>query len=355
MKKEEKQRLFDALEKRSSLNVSRRVLAQNGFPRGIGWAQIRDKLKDSTVEAKADYGGLRNGLRSLLTASNKTVRVYKIDKADRATFEKKFADLKIDHTGEFAKAFPYPVPDNVLASMALQPTNVVSKSDMLQARGLLLSSVHIINVREELTAGQIGATASKYDEVFGIRTIKFQTFDTVLLSKNNPYIYVLTDSHTNHTVESLRALQSSTKDKINKILGKNALKKPENLFPTIETIYNSKEGVVRRLHYTTTTGAGKQEWMRGHASCLREELAHKAGMTALSGKYSGYALDVEWELSEVEGYLPTPSLGLHGAYRITYDPKPKVTEAIVRGCANQSELQFVLQKLMEHLAGVSKI
>ena len=355
MKKDEKKRLFEALESRTNLTVARRVLADNDFPRGVGWKQIREKLSDAKVEAAADFDGLRDGLRGLITSNDKTLRIYKIDAADRTKFEKKFEDAKVDKTSEFAKAFPYPITDGVLAALPPQPTEIISKYNGSACRGLILSSVHIVDVREKLTPKQVGANASQYDEVYGIRSIKYQTFDTVLISKKHPYIFILTDTHFNQTIGTTLALQSSCKKKINSFLGKKALSKAENIFPSIGNLYNSKEGVVRRLHYTTTTGAGKQEWMRGQGSCLRDELAHKAGMTALSGQYTGYAIDVEWELDEENGYIPKPTLGIHGAYRITYEVTPEITDASVRGCADQSELRFLIEKLMKQHSGLQEM
>lgn len=355
MKKDEKKRLFDALESRTNLTIARRVLAYNDFPRGVGWQQIRDKLSDAEVQAAADFDGLRDGLREMITSNDKTLRIYKIDPADRANFEKKFEDEKVDKSNEFAKAFPYPIADSVLANLQPQPAQIVSKYDGSRCRGLILSSIHIVNVREPITPNQVGVSVSQYDEIYGIKSIKYQTFDTVLISKKNPYIYVLTDTHFNQTVGTTMALHSSCKKKINSLIGKKALDKPENLFPTIGKLYNSQEGVVRRLHYTTPTGAGKQEWMRGQDSCLRDELAHKAGMTALSGQYTGYAIDVEWELDEENGYTPLPILGIHGSYRITYAVSPEITDASVRGCADQSELRFLIEKLMEQHSGIQEM
>lgn len=347
--------LFDALQKRTSMRVVRRVLANNGFPRGQGWDSIKDKLKDKNVAAKADFQGLQDGLRELLIAGDKGVRVFDLTKGNAATLRSMVSGLKIQQGNVFATHFPYPVPDNVLAGLPPQPTMPVAKFQGPQGTGLLFSSVNIIEVRERLTAAQIGATAANYDEVIGIRKVKFQTFDALIVSKTKDYAYVLTDAHLDTTQGTRQALHSNVRNAVNSMAGTKVIDKPINLLPLIEPIYNSTEGLVKRLHYTTTTETGNQQWRRGSGNCLRDELAHKAAMTALAGGYKGYALEIEYPLAEVNGYTPRPLLAIIGLYRMTYELNPCVEDATIWGCATVEEIEKTLAELMVHVTGSKSI
>jgi hypothetical protein len=347
--------LFDALQKRTSMRVVRRVLAKNGFPRGQGWDQVKEKLKDKRIAAKADYQGLQDGLRELLIAGDKAVRVFKLSRANAASLRAAVSKLKIAQTNEFSKHFPYPVPDSVLLNLPPQPAVPVAKFHGAQGEGILFSSLNIIEIRERLTAAQLGATAAAYDEVIGIKKVKFQTFDALIVSKTKDYAYVLTDAHLDTTQGTRRALQSNVREAVNSMVGSKVLAKPVNLLPFIEPIYNSNDGLVKRLHYTTTTESGRQEWMRGSGNCLRAELSHKAGMQALSGAFKGYAIEIEYPLQEVEGYTPRPLVSILGLYRMTYELDPAVDDATIWGCATIAEFEQTLAELMYHVSGSKSI
>lgn len=347
--------LFGALKRRTSIRVARRVLAQNGFPRGSGWEQIIAKMADPEIAANADYAGLERGLGQILTAYDKSLRVYKMDSAQSGVLRAAVASLVIPSSSVFATHFPYPVPENILSNLPPQPSVPIGKFYGPQGDGVLFSSVSILEQREKLTTAQIGPTASAYDEVIGIRKIVWQTFDALIVSKSKPYAYVLTDAYLDTTQATRNALHSTMKAAINRIAQQDVLATPENVLPAIEPIYNSTDGIVRRLHYTTTSSSGKEEWMRGSGNCLRQELAHKAGMTALNGGFKAYGIEVEYPSDEIEGYTPRPLLEINGTYRMTYETNPVVQDFLVRGCATNIELEDTMAQLMLHISGTKSI
>jgi hypothetical protein len=347
--------LFDALQKRTSMRVARRVLAVNGFPRGAGWEQVKEKLKDKHVAAKVDYTGLEDGLRQLLIAGDKGLRIYELSTGGASNLRSAVTALKIPQTGVFATHFPYPVPDGILNGLPPQPAVPVAKFSGAQGTGVLFSSVNIVEIREKLTAAQIGAKASDYDEVIGIKKVKFQTFDALIVSNRKKYAYVLTDAFLDTTQATRRALHSNMKEAINKLAGAKVLGEPLNLLPLVEPVYKSADGAVKRLHYTTTSESGKQEWMRGGGNCLREETSHKAGMKALADGFKAFGIEIEYPLDEVQGYTPRPLLAIIGTYRMTYELAPKVEDATIWGCATIDELENTLAELMVHASGSKSI
>lgn len=348
-------KLFDALQKRSSMRVVRRVLAENGFPRGTGWKQIADKLNDKKVAAKADFPGLEDGLRQLLITTDKGLRIYKLDPKEANALRTAISALKIAQGGVFAQHFPYPVPDSIMKGLPPQPAEPVAKFQGKQSTGVLFSSVNIIEVRERLTPSQMGVKASDYDEIIGIKKVKFPTFDALIMSKSQDFAYVLTDAHLDTTQGTRRGLHSNIVETAKKLAKSNVLKSPVNLLPLIDPMYNSGAGAVKRLHYTTTTSSGKQEWMRGSGNDLRQELSHKAGMTALSGGFKGYSIRVEYPLAKVKTYTPRPLIEIAGVYRMTYEAKPRVEDATVWDCATIDELEHTLAELMLHISGSKSV
>lgn len=348
--------ILKALEKRCSMRVARRVLASNGFPKGSGWKQIRDKLKDAAIASKADYDGLQNSLREILISTDKSCRIFELDSAQVAKLRTTVKSLAIQQSSVFTTHFPMPVPDNILASLPSQSPVPVAKFQTPNVTGLLFSSVRVIDVREHLSAAQFGGNLpSGFDEVIGIKRVKVQTFDVVMISKTRPYAYVLTDAYQDASVTMRRALQSSVADAVNTSAKSKILQTPVNILPTVEPLYKSGTGEVKNLLYITTTSSGKAEWMRGSGNCLRKELAHKAGMAAISKGFQAYGIEIEWPLDEVEGYIPRPSLSVLGQYRLTYEANPRLEEATVWGCATLTELEFVLKELMLPICGAKAL
>ena len=347
-----KKQILDALEKRCSLRVARRILAANGFPKGAGWDQIREKLKDTVVASKADFPGLQSALREILIATDKSVRIFELDAARIASLRSAVASHSIQQSGVFATHFPLPVPANILANLLPQSPVPVAKIQTPNVTGILFSSVRVIDIREHLNAAQFGGNLpSGFDEVIGIKKVKVQTFDAVLVSKTLPYAYVLADAYQDASQAMRRVLQVSVADAVNNIVGSTVLSIPSNLLPTVGSLYISGTGEVKNLLYITTTSSGKTEWMRGSGNCLRNELGHQAGMAVIGAGFQPYGIELEWPLDEVEGYVPRPFLSVLGQYRMTYETNPRLEDATVTGCATLSEFEFVLKELMLPICG----
>lgn len=344
--------VLQALQKRASIRVARRLLAANGFPKGSGWDQISEKLKDKRVAAKADYSGLQDSLRELLIVGDKNIRVFKLSNADAKALRDKIAASKINQSSVFATHFPLPVPDNMLNGLPAQSPVPVAKFKSDNVAGILFSSVKVVEQREKILAATIGAAiAADYEEIIGVRKVKIQTFDALMMSNKSNYAYVLSDAHQDQSQTIRLGLQSSMADAINNFMKSKIINDSVNLFPIIQPLYQSDSGYVKTLFWTTTTSSGKHEWMRGSAVCLRKEIAHKAAMGALGGGFTTYGIELDWALDEVDGYIPRPMLSVVGIYRMLHETQPHLGDAAIWGCASLTEFEFVLKELMVHISG----
>ncbi|MBS0988818.1 hypothetical protein JK182_09100 [Acetobacter okinawensis] len=332
------------------------MLAANGFPKGSGWDQISEKLKDKSVAAKANYAGLKASLRELLIVNDKNIRVCKLKNADATALRDKISVACINQNSVFATHFPLPVPDNILHGMPEQAPIPVAKFQCDGVVGVLFSSIMVVEQRETIHAGRAGkALAADYETIIGIKKVKIQTFDALMMSKKTNYLYVLTDAHQDQSQTARIGLQSSMAEAINNFAGSKVVNACANLFPTIQPLYDSDSGFVKTLSWATTTSSGKYEWMRGGGVCLREEIAHKAAIGALGGGFKIYGIELEWGLDEVMGYTPRPMLSVVGVYRMLYETKPHLGDATVWGCASLNEFEFILKELMVHVSGKKTI
>lgn len=348
--------ILQALQKRASIRVSRRLLAANGFPKGSGWEQITEKLKDKHVAAKADYVGLQDALRELLIVGDKNIRIFKLTNADAKALRDRIAASRINQNSVFTTHFPLPVPDNILHGLPAQAPIPVAKFQSPNVAGVLFSSVMVVEQREKILAAKVGAAlAADYEEIIGVKKVKIQTFDALMMSNKSNYAYILTDAYQDQSQLMRLGLQSAMTNAVNKFAKAKVINGSVNLFPIIQPLYESDTGFVKTLFWTTTTSSGKHEWMRGSGVCLREEIAHKAAMGALGGGFMTYGIELEWGLEEVEGYTPRPMLSVVGIYRMLHETKPHLGDATVWGCASLSEFEFVLKELMVHVSGSKTI
>lgn len=348
--------VLQALQNRASIRVARRLLAANGFPKGSGWEQITEKLKDKAVAAKADYVGLQDSLRELHIVGDKNIRIFKMSNTDAKALRDRIATSRINHSGVFATHFPLPVPNNILHGLPPQSPVPVAKFQSANVTGILFSSVMVVEQREKLPPATVGAKiAADYEEIIGVKKVKIQTFNALIMSNKKNYAYITSDAYQDQSQSMRIGLQSAMANAINKFAKSKVINTPFNLFPIIQPLYDSDSGFVKTLLWTTTTSSGKHEWMRGSEVCLREEIAHKAAMGALGGGFSTYGIELEWGLDEVEGYTPRPMLSVMGIYRMLHETKPVLGDATVWGCASLSEFEFVLKELMVHVSGSKTI
>lgn len=340
-----------ALQKRASIRVSRRLLVANGFPKGSGWEQISEKLKEKRVAAKANYAGLQDALRELLIVGDKNIRVFKLTNAGAKALRDRIAASRVNQNSVFTTHFPLPVPDNILHGLPAQAPIPVAKFQSDNVTGIIFSSVMVVEQREKILAAKVGAAlAADYEEIIGVKKIKVQTFDALMMSNKSNYAYILSDAHQDQSQAMRLGLQSAMAKAVNKFAKEKVLGEAVNLFPIIQPLYESDTGFVKTLFWTTTTSSGKHEWMRGSGVCLRKEIAHKAAMGVLGGGFMTYGVELEWGLDEVKGYTPRPMLSVVGIYRMLHETKPYLGDATVWGCANLSEFEFVLKELMAHIS-----
>ncbi len=344
--------VLQALQKRTSIRVARRLLAANGFPKGAGWDQISEKLKDKNAADKADFVGLRDALRELLIVGDKNIRAFKLANADAKALRGKIAASQINQNSVFATHFPLPVPDNILHSLPSQEPIPVAKFQTDNVDGILFSSIKVVEQREKILAARVGASvAAEYEEIIGIKKIKIQTFDALMMSNKRNHAYILSDAHQDQSQAMQLGLQSSMANTIDKFANAKIIKTSVNFFPLIEPLYQSDSGFVKTLFWTTTTSSGKHEWMRASGVCLRKETAHRAAIAALGGGHAFYGIELEWGLDEVSGYTPRPMLSVVGTYRMLHELKPHLGDATIWGCATSNEFEFVLKELMFHVSG----
>jgi hypothetical protein len=135
---------------------------------------------------------------------------------------------------------------------------------------------------------------------------------------------------------------------ISKVHGKD-LPSARNLFSAMSNIYNSKEGNVCELCFTTKIGGSvKREKMKRNTADLRSETWHAGGRkaivsAAIPDSIDIYRLSVSWKLSFSDD---EPVLSILGTYKSL--DTGVVCCALVSGCTEEASFEHAFAKLVDY-------
>jgi hypothetical protein len=334
-------------------SVGRKVLVENGFPRGKGWEQTLEKLTKPQQEKVGQVDELAVALSEHAACGEKLSGFYAVDSEVLARVRAKVASIEIEENA-FALAYPAVLTDDELS---VQPngfvlTAIEDKEDGVAA---IFSSARVITVREEIEPDEMpdgwAGLFDEFEEVFGLKTVRFQAFDVVWIPHNGTLVDVRVDypEGTHHDVAL--AAHARTVDAFHKIVGETVFDGPMNLFPLIDRIYNdSAEGTVVELGFGTTTASLKNEKMRRKQLDLREEQYHKGGKAALKSPIEPFRLSVTWRRKAGGGLYSNPELSINSSARAAGGENPTVDNVVIRKCMGQVDYEFVRSRIEHHLA-----
>ncbi|NJN92426.1 MAG: hypothetical protein HC878_20050 [Leptolyngbyaceae cyanobacterium SL_5_14] len=192
-----------------------------------------------------------------------------------------------------------------------------------------------------------------YDELVGIKRYTRQFFDEVILWKNQDFVEVRIDiangmpsqERSQAFIQVIKQFNAVARQKLNI---ETALKENINFFPLIDRLYESDEGKVGELAFTTDEGSIKFEKMRRGEVDLRDETYHRAGRKAVD-HITPYRLAILWKFSLSEDLETQPELLLPGQARILSNSTQKLDEVIIRKCSGLEDYNFVLEKIVFYL------
>jgi hypothetical protein len=222
----------------------------------------------------------------------------------------------------------------------------------------VFGSIRTITVREPVAKEDLPDDAAKlfegYQEIVGVRHIRQQAIDVVSIPTNGDYINVRVDYPEGMHRDVGEAAQSQTRVLFSKLINKDILTAPVNLFPLVNLMYSARsEGVVVELAFGTTTASWKHEKMRRRANCLRDEAYHKGGKQALSAPIEPYRLSIVWKrkMEEVES---KPELNLHGSSLLAGAHGAVLSDAVIRKCMGSDDFLFVESRIEHYLSKLKK-
>ncbi len=348
--------LAQSLRQRVPWSVASRILKEQQLPRGQGWDRTVERLCSGDYQDANTIAGLQAALREHILYGEKLVRIYDLDEKKNSAVEI-IQNVKIKQTS-FAKRFPETLPEDELTDTSAEPVLVyVEESD--EAVSAVFASVRAMQLRESVPTDEIPDEAKgilgNYDEVVGIKNVRYEAFDVISISRKSPRAVVLIDHPLGASKDSGVAAHTQIVHCFSKIVGQNILSQPINLFPLINAMYRARsEGVVVELAFGTSTASLKHEKMRRKSLCLREEAYHKGGKAALSTPIEPHRLSIIWRRPLASGGSSAPELSLHTTTTIAGSPLPVLWEAEIRKCIGVDDFSYVNSRIEYFLSQKKK-
>lgn len=219
---------------------------------------------------------------------------------------------------------------------------------------LIFCSKRLTQERIEIKATQyeqaIQDVLNGFSEVIGIKNHNRQCFDIVVIDKVSKGVEIRLDHGknipSNDRESSFRYVQGHLQELVNQVIETEfILSPPIDLFPVISSLYNSDDGRICELAFTTETGSIKHEKMRRRNECLRSEAYHKGGSAAVDGNLSVYKIAATWEYTINDKLSTQPELLLPGAVRMLSSSNTSLHDVIISNCASINDYSFITEKL----------
>jgi len=312
------------------------------------------------TDPHADYSdqleNLEEVLKEHLYCGEKLVRFYEVDKNSRAEMMRALVRIKIADS-PIRDAYPILLPEGELEDYTTEP-NLIAVEEVDGGVAAVFAAVRSVMLREPVPTEELPEEALKslgsYDEIIGIRHIRNEAVDVVMVSSKSPYVTVRVDYPSGMHRDVAEAAQERIREEIATLVQKDRLTAPVNLFPLINEMYKARaEGTVVELAFGTTTASLKHERMRRHAACLREETYHKGGKAALKAPIEPYKLSIVWKIPITDGFS-TPELGLYSTAATAASANPILTDAVIRKCMGESDYIHVESRIEHFISALKK-
>lgn len=342
--------LATSLEARVPFDVSKPMFDLLGMPRGRGWTGTVAKITESGTLSAAKVDALLGALKKHELAGEKLCRFFSTDDTTMTAIKSKIAGI-LPGEGAMQEAYPYLLSEDELNKLPLGEPVLLSVEQADGGLAVVFGAVRAMRVREpvdpkSLSDGAYGLLAS-YDEVIGLRLLRYQAIDVVWLPDSDSVIDLRVDFPRGTPAEIGPASQKFAMAAFSKLVGVNPFETPLNLFPALNKMYGTDgEGRVVELAFGTTTRSIKHERMRVSADCLRTELYHVGGKSNLKTPVSPYKLSIAYTVELGGGVEAHPELNLHTTSYVAENANPQLYDVIVRKTVGFIDYKYVRQRLL---------
>lgn len=343
--------VLQSLRERAPWPVGRRIFADIGIARGQGWNNTLQKLSESPKASEEKIAELISALKSHQICGEKLVSFYQLEPSDIESIRDKLNSIEPPET-VFSEHYPATLSEAALkvAPAGLVLTSVEKNEDGI---GLVFSSARVTTIRERINVDdltkQSDPSFEDYEEIIGVKTIRFHAFDVVWIPATGDTLDVRIDFPDGTLSEIAVAARKMALVQFTKLIG-IAMPEPINVFPLIDKMYNDgSEGTVVELGFGTTTASLKHEKMRRRKLDLRSETYHKGGKAALDTPIEPFKLSIRWHRIIGRRLNSEPELSVNSNSRAAGSTNPVLDRVVIRRCMGHDDYAHVRSRIAYHL------
>lgn len=342
--------LAASLRSRVPYDVSGPMFQLHGVPRGRGWPGTVEKLIDKKTLSNKKAAALVGALKEHELVGEKLCRFYRVDPAVAKALKHSVMGTKIEK-GPMQKAFPFLLSEAELAKSQLGQATLLAVEEFDGGTAIVFGTVRAITVREPVDPNALPDGAAQilqyYDEIVGLKTIRYQAMDVIWLPEKGSVIDLRVDFPKGTHADIGLASQSSTMNAFRRLTGENPFKAPVNLFPALKKMYDAQnEGRVVELAFGTTTRSIKHERMRLSEECLRNELYHVGGKKRLKTPVRPYRISIAYTVDLDNGVEARPELNMHTTSYVAERANPKLYDALIRKTVGLIDYEHIRQRIL---------
>ncbi len=354
----ELEKLLSSIQERIPYNQFRALLKKVELPPSNGWdntfKKIRQEVESEAENIEEKIEKLLLAYREHLLVGEKAVKFFKIKPSLIQSLLNQAEGLKYDEC-PFTQAFPFFLDDE--NSNNVHPSNLYFIKKLKHTNGLALiffskkyfqekQSLDVSTINDSLTREYF----DQFQEVYGLKQNIKQFADIVFINKKENLVEYRLDIRNFSRDERKKGFGLIHKKFVNLFPSIDFSERTFsalNFYPLLNKFYESSEGRVCELGFTTDEGAIKKDRMRFKNTDLRYETFHHAGRKAVT-LITPYKIGVVWEKENyvdenIELIIPgTISL-------LTQSQFPVIDEVILTGCMNLNDCENVKNKILRFL------
>lgn len=340
--------LLNTLYGRAYWSDARKIIAMSGLSPAKGWANTLARYSKANVDSDV-ANTLSDLLADHMVAGEKSLQFYRLKKDQKTDLLTRFDAAKILNS-QLASDFPNIADLGKYKGISGSP-KLVFKRETTDGHFLFFASVRPYDLKEKVDVSllppALQTQLSGYRDVFGIKTIDHSAIDVIWIPSNGNTVVVASDSPQDAAGNYCEGGHVQLRAFIRSVVGDDA--KPLNLFSAIDNIYRSDWGKVVELSFATDTGSIKNEKMRLKRQCLRVELFHVGGRTAVSENIHPFHISVDWAAANGSTFKWRPEMTLHSGVRMLHSGAPQLYSALFKHSLRIRDLRVLKSKLMKLL------
>ncbi len=337
-----KQLLF-SIKSRLSYSTLQNIVETLGGSGARGMEATIDKLEND-FETEFDalfYNNLYNNYLEHVLCGDKYVFFYKLNAATFDYCYNFFKDFEIK-SSVFSANFPFVLSEVEILQV---PEDTIFISNIYEHENLLYLTINTIRSIEdkiELDRQSIQVSDSdNFTKFFGVKKLKKQFFDVIVLNKLHSTIEYRMDYLTGY--QTGMWFQQIKKFFTNICPNNIEINTELNLFSILLKIYQDKSGQICELKFTTDDDIIKGLKSRLNREDIREDKYHLAGSVAVP-QINPYRIGIMWDIDSYKTELLVP-----GTLKLLNSVSPMINEVIISRCRNITDYNFIINKIFSYL------